>query len=116
MMTPDQAMAGLGAIVGGGGISAIIVSLMSYMTEARKGRRPSDHNVVLSVGDQYGQTKWAEISASHLGTIGYNLLRIAAIAELDAEKRLGIDFHDRLENKMIILMAQAARHTPQARD
>ncbi len=116
MMTPDQAMAGLGAIVGGGGVSAIIVSVMSYLTEARKGRKPSDGNLVLSVGDQYGQAKWAEISASHLGGIGYNLVRLAAIAELDAEKRLGTDFHDRLENKIMILMAQGARQASPVRD
>ncbi len=101
MITPDQALTGLGAIVGGGGLSAMVVAVVGYLTEARKGRKPSDGNVTVALGDAYGQSKWAEISAGHLAALSHALTRAVAILELEAETRFeGRDFHERLETKL----------------
>ena len=81
-MTSDQAMAGLSAIVGGGGLSAVIVSVFAYLTEARKGRKPAEGSVSISVGDAYGQTRWAEVQAGHLGALVAILARMAAIRRM----------------------------------
>ena len=101
MITPDQALTGLGAIVGGGGRSAMVVAVVGYLTEARKGRKPSDGAVTVALGDAYGQNRWAEISAGHLAALSHALTRAVAILELEAEARFeGRDFHERLENKL----------------
>ena len=101
MITPDQALTGLGAIVGGGGVSAMVVAVVGYLTEARKGRRPSYGAVTVALGDAYGQAKWAELSAGHLAALAQALTRAVAILEVEAEARFkGRDFHDRLENKL----------------
>ena len=101
MLTGDQALAGLAAIVGGGGVSGVIVAVMGYLTEARKGRKPSDGSVAIAIGDAYGQGKWAELSATHLASTAQALARVAAILEIEAEDRSGVrDFHERLENKL----------------
>ncbi len=101
MITPDQALTGLGAIVGGGGLSAMVVAVVGYLTEARKGRRPADGSVTLALGDAFGQNKWAEISAGHLAALSQTLARGVAILEIEAESRFeGRDFHERLENRL----------------
>lgn len=101
MITPDQALTGLGAIVGGGGLSAMVVAVLGYLTEARKGRKPADGVVTFALGDAYEQTKWVEIGAGHLGEIAHTLTRATAILELEAEARFeGRDFHERLETKL----------------
>lgn len=101
MITPDQALSGLGAIVGGGGLSAIVVAVMGYLTEARKGRKPAQGSVAIAIGDVYGQAQWSEISAGHLAMIAQSLTRAAAILEVEAEERFdGKDFHERLDIKL----------------
>ena len=108
MLTPEEAVTGLGAVVGGGGLASILVAWMGYLTEARKGRRPSDGSVSIAITDGYAQGKWAEINASHFATIAYAATRLVALAEIEAE-RVNPDhgFHDRLETKITLMLARA---------
>lgn len=106
MITQDQGLTGLGAIVGGGGLSAIIVAVMAFLTEARKGRKPSDGNVTLSIGDGL-KSKWDEACSDHLAAISIALARFAAVYEFEAERRYeGKDFQRQIDS---IAMAKFIR-------
>ena len=110
MITPDQALAGLGAIVGGGGLSAVVVAVMGFLTEARKGRKPSDGAVSIAIGEGLAISRWDEAAVAHLGTIAYAISKMVAISEINAEETIqDKSFHDRLENKVIRIMADAIR-------
>jgi hypothetical protein len=110
-MTSDQALAGLTAIVGGGGVSAVMVALLGFMTEARKGRNPGAGDLSITLASGLNQDRWAEVVADHLGAVAYALTRTAAIREIEAEERFeGKNFGDLLEGKTLRLMAEIARH------
>jgi ABC-type enterobactin transport system permease subunit len=114
-MTPDQALAGLGAIVGGGGISAVLVALLGFLTEARKGRKPSAGDLSITLAPGLNQDKWAQAQAAHLSDIACLLTRLVAIQEIEAEEQVdGKGFGDRLETKTLRLLADLARHGPEA--
>jgi hypothetical protein len=114
-MTADQAVAGLGAIVGGGGVSAILVALLGFLTEARKGRKPSAGDLSITLASGLTQDKWPEAQAAHLSGIACMLTRLVAIQEIEAEERVeGKGFSDRLESKALRLLADLARHGPEA--
>ena len=114
-MSPDQALSGLGAIVGGGGLSAILVALFGFMTEARKGRSPHAGDMSITLATGLSHDKWAEAQAAHLAGIAIMLTRLVAIEEIVAEERIeDRGFGDRLENKTLRLLADLARHGPEA--
>lgn len=110
-MTSDQALAGLTAIVGGGGVSAVMVALLGFMTEARKGRAPSAGDLSITLASGLNQDRWAEVIADQLSSIAYVLTRMTAIREIEAEERFeGKSFGDLLEGKTLRLIAETARH------
>ncbi len=110
-MTSDQAVAGLGAIVGGGGVSAVLIALLGFLTEARKGRRPSAGDMSITLAPGLNENKWVEVGAGHLGAIAYALTRLTAVREIEAEEGFdGRDFADRLEGKTLRLLTEIARH------
>ncbi len=100
MTGSDQALAGLGALVGGGGLSAVLVAFFGFLTEARKGRRPPAEGTT-TIGAGLKADRWAEISAGHLAVLAHTLSRAVAILEVEAEQRFdGKDFHERVTNKL----------------
>ena len=100
-MNSDQALTGLAAIVGGGGVSSALVAFFAYLTEARKGRKPSDGNVAITIGNELGRGRWDEATASSLSVIAFCLTRLVAITEIKAEQDIKDGgFHDRLETKI----------------
>ncbi|WP_131193737.1 hypothetical protein [Lichenihabitans psoromatis] len=110
MMTVDQIAAGLAAIVGGGGLSAIIVATFAYLTEARKGRKPSDGSLTMAIGEGFQRGKWDEIAASHLGLMAYAMVKLVAIKEVEAEETIqDRSFHDRVGAKIDRLVIDALR-------
>lgn len=113
-MTSDQAMAGLVSLVGGGGLSAVMVAVMGFLTEARKGRKPGDGTVAISIGEKLAQGKWDEEATAHLATIASVMIRLVAVKEIEAEEAFdGKDFADRLDMKELRILREAWRSKEQ---
>ncbi len=105
MLTPEQAQTGLAALIGGGGISAIAVSFLGFLTAARNGKKAPDPPPFFG-GSQ--PNRWDEVSTGHLATIAFALTKLVAISEIKAEEEIDDkSFRDRLDTKVARLVIEA---------
>lgn len=108
MMTPDQALAGLYALIGGGGLTSLGVAWLGYKTAAAKGR-PTAEAPVIAIGAA-PNSKWEEPAAIALQSIASHLCGIRAIMEIEADERWdGKNFRDLVSDRMMRFMTQDVR-------
>lgn len=108
MLTPEQAQTGLAALVGGGGISAILVAFIGFLTAARTGRTPDDKPLIAFHGP--GGAPFDREATEHLAAIAFALTKLVAIHEIKAEEEIDDKgFPERLEGKVGRLMIEAIK-------
>lgn len=109
MLTFDQTGPIIGAILGGGGVSGIVIAVLSSWTAARAGRKPAEAPTITITGDHVG-VQWDRSAANHLGTVAYALTRLVAIQEVRTRHDLrDTDFADRLEARVDRLTIEAVK-------
>ena len=111
-MTPEQAIAGLAPIVGGGGVAGIAIAYLGYRAEVLKGRRGEPGHPGPAIADALAGARDLE----PLATAVAQLTRACTRANLLAEHRMGAvraaAFRTWLAERELSELIAALKHDP----